>query len=343
MLPVNLLRAFWQSAARAARSRGRRSCSAWAATSPFPGGMMAALLGMPLVLHEQNSVAGLANRVLARVADRVLVAFPDALPGASGAAIRCAPTSPRSPPPEQRFAGREGALRLLVVGGSLGAQALNDDRADGAGAAGARRAAAWSRTRAARPTARRSRPITGRPACEADAGRLHRRHGGRLRRGRPGGLPRRRDDGARSWRRRAWRACWFRIPHAVDDHQTANARFLSERGAALLVPQRRARRRSGSPQLLDGPRSREHLLAMAQRAREAARPDASARSRRRLRGDRRGDRMKHKVNAHPLRRHRRRRHERHRRGAAEPRLPGQRLRHRRATPPRGASPSSARA
>ena len=62
----------------------------------FPGGMMAALSGMPLVLHEQNSVAGLANRVLAGVADRILSGFPGVLKtGRDGPAIRCAPKSPR--------------------------------------------------------------------------------------------------------------------------------------------------------------------------------------------------------------------------------------------------------
>jgi UDP-N-acetylglucosamine--N-acetylmuramyl-(pentapeptide) pyrophosphoryl-undecaprenol N-acetylglucosamine transferase len=63
----------------------------------FPGGMMAALRGIPLVLHEQNSVAGLANRVLAKVADRVLAGFPKRSPARSGPATPCAPTSPPCP------------------------------------------------------------------------------------------------------------------------------------------------------------------------------------------------------------------------------------------------------
>ena len=76
LLPLNLLVALL-AGARAIFARCARTwCSAWAATSRFPGGMMAALLGRPLAIHEQNSIAGLANRVLAGVADRVLVAFP---------------------------------------------------------------------------------------------------------------------------------------------------------------------------------------------------------------------------------------------------------------------------
>jgi UDP-N-acetylglucosamine--N-acetylmuramyl-(pentapeptide) pyrophosphoryl-undecaprenol N-acetylglucosamine transferase len=87
--------------------------------------MMSVLLGKPLVLHEQNSVAGLANKVLAGVADRVFTAFPGVLKKAQwiGNPLRTAYVS--QPAPALRFAGRSGPLRLLVVGGSLGAKALN--------------------------------------------------------------------------------------------------------------------------------------------------------------------------------------------------------------------------
>src|SRR6185295_2306310 len=92
----------------------------------FPGGMMASLLGKPLALHEQNAIAGLANRVLAGVSDKVMVAFPDALRKAewTGNPVRAEISSIAAP--EERFRGRSGPLRLLVVGGSLGAQALNE-------------------------------------------------------------------------------------------------------------------------------------------------------------------------------------------------------------------------
>jgi len=91
----------------------------------FPGGMMGVLVGKPLVLHEQNSVAGLANKVLAGVADRVFTAFPNVLKKAQwvGNPLRAAFTS--KPGPAERFAGRTGPLKLLVVGGSLGARGLN--------------------------------------------------------------------------------------------------------------------------------------------------------------------------------------------------------------------------
>jgi len=88
--------------------------------------MMAVLAGKPLVLHEQNSVAGLANKVLAGVADRIFTAFPGVFKKGQwvGNPLRAAFTE--QPDPETRFAGRSGPLKLLVVGGSLGARALNE-------------------------------------------------------------------------------------------------------------------------------------------------------------------------------------------------------------------------
>lgn len=90
-----------------------------------PGGIAAKLCGVPVILHEQNAVAGLTNSWLARIARRVLQAFPTAFPDAEvvGNPVRQALFS--LPSPEQRFAEREGKLRVLVVGGSQGARVLN--------------------------------------------------------------------------------------------------------------------------------------------------------------------------------------------------------------------------
>jgi len=97
----------------------------------FPGALMGVASGKPLVLHDANAVAGLANRILAHGADRILLGFPDALTGRMarraewvGNPLRDAITA--LPPPSQRYAARTGPLRLLVVGGSLGAQVLNE-------------------------------------------------------------------------------------------------------------------------------------------------------------------------------------------------------------------------
>jgi UDP-N-acetylglucosamine--N-acetylmuramyl-(pentapeptide) pyrophosphoryl-undecaprenol N-acetylglucosamine transferase len=97
----------------------------------FPGALMGVASGMPLVVHDANAVAGLANRILAYGADRVLLGFPDALHGSHSKRAVWVGNPLREDivalaPPQQRFAQRTGALRVLVVGGSLGAAALND-------------------------------------------------------------------------------------------------------------------------------------------------------------------------------------------------------------------------
>lgn len=123
-LPLRLLKAFWQSIA-VIRRVAPDVVVGLGGYIAFPAGMMAVLLGRPLVLHEQNSVAGLVNRVLASVADKVFTAFPNVLKTGEwvGNPLRTAFTLQADP--STRFAGRSGPLRLLVVGGSLGARALN--------------------------------------------------------------------------------------------------------------------------------------------------------------------------------------------------------------------------
>jgi len=125
LLPLNLLRGFWQ-AQKVIRQVQPDVVLGMGGYITFPGGMMASLLGKPLVLHEQNSVAGLANRVLAGVADRIATGFPDVLKKGAWLGNPVRPEIARLAPPAERFAERSGALRLLVIGGSLGAQALNE-------------------------------------------------------------------------------------------------------------------------------------------------------------------------------------------------------------------------
>lgn len=97
----------------------------------FPGALMAVASGRPLVVHDANATAGLANRILAYGADRILLGFPDALSGHHAARVEWTGNPMRDaistlPAPAERFAGRAGSLRLLVLGGSLGARALNE-------------------------------------------------------------------------------------------------------------------------------------------------------------------------------------------------------------------------
>jgi len=272
MLPLALPRAFWQAlrALRAVRPKVVLGLGGYIA---FPGGMMAALLGIPLVLHEQNSIAGLSNRVLSGVADRVLVAFPDALRGAEWCGNPVREAIAGLPAPAQRFAGREGPLRLLVVGGSLGAQALNE----------------------VVPQALARLPAGERPRVTHQSGRAQREalQESYRRAGVEASVLEFIDDMAGAYAGADLVICragamtvaelaavgvasvLVPFPHAVDDHQTHNARFLSQRGAAVLLPQSELRA-EGLAELIRG-LSRDALLAMATKAREAARPEATAR------------------------------------------------------------------
>ncbi len=165
-----------------------------------PGGVAAWLMRRPLLIHEQNAIAGYSNRVLARLARRVLAAFPNAFPAGIDARVVGNPVRAdivMQPPPATRFARREGALRLLIVGGSLGAARLNTvvpfaseaSRPHSQCAPPGRRA----RHRGGAQGLCRSRRRRG---CIA----IHHRHGAGLRRGGPGDLPRRRIDHFRAGR-----------------------------------------------------------------------------------------------------------------------------------------------
>jgi UDP-N-acetylglucosamine--N-acetylmuramyl-(pentapeptide) pyrophosphoryl-undecaprenol N-acetylglucosamine transferase len=126
LLPVKLLTAFKQ-ARLAIQQYKPDMVLGMGGFAAFPGGVMAKLMGKPLVIHEQNSVAGLTNKVLSKLANSVLTAFPNVLANSDmvvGNPIRLALT--QMDMPEQRYAARTGNLKVLVLGGSLGAAALNE-------------------------------------------------------------------------------------------------------------------------------------------------------------------------------------------------------------------------
>ena len=126
MLPLNLLRACC-AARRVIREVRPDVVLGMGGYITFPGGVMARLAGVPLVVHEQNAVAGLANKVLSHVATRVLTGFPDTLPNGEWVGNPVRAEIANLPVPAQRYAERaeREPLHVLVVGGSLGAQALN--------------------------------------------------------------------------------------------------------------------------------------------------------------------------------------------------------------------------
>jgi UDP-N-acetylglucosamine--N-acetylmuramyl-(pentapeptide) pyrophosphoryl-undecaprenol N-acetylglucosamine transferase len=125
--PFVLVRSVWQ-ALRVLRARQPRAVLSFGGFAAGPGGVAAWLLRRPLLVHEQNRAPGLTNRVLARLARRVLTGFPGSFAGrreeAVGNPVRAEIAA--LPPPAVRFAGRDGPLRLLVLGGSQGARAINE-------------------------------------------------------------------------------------------------------------------------------------------------------------------------------------------------------------------------
>jgi len=124
LLPFRLLRALVQSAKVLHRVKPDVVIGLGGYIT-FPAGVMATVMGKPLVLHEQNSVAGMVNKVLAVFAKRVFTAFPKVLRKGQWVGNPLRTEFLSQPEPLARFAGRSGPLQVLVVGGSLGARALN--------------------------------------------------------------------------------------------------------------------------------------------------------------------------------------------------------------------------
>ena len=240
-----------------------------------PGGLVAWLTRTPLVLHEQNAIPGMTNKWLALLAGDVLTGFPGAFPRLARARYVGNPVRAeiaRLRAPEQRLAARSGPLRLLIVGGSRGAAIFNEVIPTAlAGLTAQERPQVWHQC---------GRDAQG--PVEAAYGRA--------------GLSARVapfiDDMAAAYDWADVIVCragamtlaelaaaglasiLVPYPHAVDDHQTANARFLVERGAAILLPQTELTPARLQQVLSQFARQRQVLVQMAQAARGCAVLDA---------------------------------------------------------------------
>ena len=243
-----------------------------------PGGVAAWMQRKPLIIHEQNAVAGMTNRLLTRFAATVLEAFP----GSFGDKVvtRCTGNPVRKdlaslPEPEQRLANRATPVRVLVVGGSLGAQVFNQqiplalallsesERPEVRHQCGEKNLDAAKNAYVAagieasvEPFIRdmaeayewadlvicRAGALTVSELCAAGIGALL--------------VP---------------------FPHAVDDHQTRNGQHMVKAGAAILVPQSQLTPEVLAETLRDLTSNRERILKMAKAARSLARPDATER------------------------------------------------------------------
>jgi UDP-N-acetylglucosamine--N-acetylmuramyl-(pentapeptide) pyrophosphoryl-undecaprenol N-acetylglucosamine transferase len=270
-LPVGLFNACVQSL-KALRKHRPDVVLGMGGFAAFPGGLMAWLMRTPVVIHEQNSVAGLTNRVTAMFARNILAAFPAAFGKRGlvvGNPIRAEIIAIAAP--ATRFSGRSGNLRILVIGGSLGAQALNE----------------------VVPQALAMIPVNERPLVVHQAGAknlqdLQQQY-------RTAGVEAETlafiEDMAAMYQWcdvvicRAGAITVFELaaagvasvlvplPHAVDDHQTGNAHYLADADAALLLPQPElnAAKLAGIFRRFTRPK----LLEMACNARRLAKPSAT--------------------------------------------------------------------
>lgn len=239
----------------------------------FPGGIAARLCGLPLIVHEQNAIAGLSNKVLSHFASQVMYAFPHVFTnqnGLVGNPVRADIAA--LTPPAQRFAGRQGVLNILVVGGSLGADILNK----------------------VVPQAMALLPESQRPNLLHQSGRnkLTQLQHQYAECGVKAECVEFITDMVSAYREADLVICragaltiaeltaaglgaiLVPYPHAVDDHQTANAQYMVKDGAAVLMPQTSLNAQSLQTVLAD--LSREQCLQMAEKARALAQPDSAA-------------------------------------------------------------------
>lgn len=241
-----------------------------------PGGVAAKLMCVPLYIHEQNAVAGMTNKLLARMAQRILLGFPGAFPAGDDTVWVGNPVRQdilTLAAPAQRYGSRQGPIRLLILGGSLGATALNEMV----------------------PAAIALLPEAQRPEVRHQAGRRHveSAQAHYLAAGVDATVTAFVDDMAEAY---GWAdlvicrsgaltvaelaaagvaSVLVPFPHAVDDHQTANAQFLSDAGAAVLCQQRDLSAERLAEQL-QGLMQRSYLLSMAEAAHHLAKADATA-------------------------------------------------------------------
>jgi UDP-N-acetylglucosamine--N-acetylmuramyl-(pentapeptide) pyrophosphoryl-undecaprenol N-acetylglucosamine transferase len=272
MLPINLARACYQSW-NIMRRLKPNVVLGMGGYITFPGGLVSKLLKRPLVLHESNSVAGSANRALAKVAMRTLTGFPNTMDKAEWVGNPIRQEFDNMPAPALRYEQRQGPLSILVVGGSLGAAALNENipaalalipketRPKVVHQAGDKHLADLQARYIECGVEADIRPfIDDMPNAYAQADLVICRSGAMT-------VSELAACGVAS--------CLIPFPHAIDDHQTANACFLSDANAAVLLPQKQLNPQDLAAMIQSF--QREDLKQMAVRAHALAKPHATQR------------------------------------------------------------------
>jgi UDP-N-acetylglucosamine--N-acetylmuramyl-(pentapeptide) pyrophosphoryl-undecaprenol N-acetylglucosamine transferase len=276
-MPFRLLRAVAQAVA--ILGAGRPACAiSFGGYAAGPGGLAARLRGIPLLVHEQNRIPGMTNRVLAKIASRVVQAFPGTWPEqldprTCGNPVRAAVAALADP--AERMSGRSGELRILLTGGSQGARALN--RLLPAALAmlpESLRCAVWhqagERWREETEAAYQAAGVEAR-VCEFIDDMAEAYAWADLVVCRAGALT------VSELAAAGVAAVLVPFPHAVDDHQTRNAEFLAEAGAAIVLPETELTAYTLSEALAPLLEDRARLQEMARRGRAVAVPDAAAR------------------------------------------------------------------
>jgi UDP-N-acetylglucosamine--N-acetylmuramyl-(pentapeptide) pyrophosphoryl-undecaprenol N-acetylglucosamine transferase len=272
MLPLNLMRACFQSW-KIMRRLKPSVVLGMGGYITFPGGLMSKFLKRPLVLHEANSVAGSANLALAKIAMRTLTGFPDTMVNAEWVGNPIREEFDQVMPPSARYEQRQGPLSLLVVGGSLGAAALNEvipaalalipkeDRPRVIHQAGDKHLEDLQKRYTDLDVIADVRPfIEDMPTAYAQADLVICRAGAMT---------------VSEVAACGVAACFIPFPFAIDDHQTANAKFLSEKDAAILLPQKNLNAQDLALMLQN--LHRDELKQMALRAHALAKPHATQR------------------------------------------------------------------
>lgn len=243
-----------------------------------PGGLVASLMKIPVVIHEQNAIPGLTNRLLSKFSTKVLEGFPGSFTQAKDKAVPIGNPVRKDiaglPAPAERMKQHGDKLHLLIIGGSLGAQALNETVP----------AALAQLDESIRPVVRhqagRDKDAMTRECYEkalVDAQvspfieDMAEAYGwADLVICRSGALT------VAELAAAGLASVLVPYPYAVDDHQTANGLYLSENGAAILLPQTDLTASALAEHLEKMMQTPERLLQMGEKARELARPDATA-------------------------------------------------------------------
>ncbi len=240
-----------------------------------PGGLAARLARKPLVIHEQNAVAGLTNRALSKLAKAVLQAFPDAFPKKTAAETIGNPVRPtisNLASPAERLRNREGPLRILVLGGSQGARAINQSmmrvlsqyqHAD--------ELQIWHQTgKLDFETVQRAyRSVAIRVTVEAFIKNMAEAYGwADLMICRSGALT------ISEIAAVGVASILIPFPYAVDDHQYCNGSYLASAGAAEIIRQKELTDEGLAQMIRDFAQDRSRLITMAEKARALAKPEA---------------------------------------------------------------------